>query len=143
MQDLIKIDGTLATVTAVNPRSGASTLRLKTAKEFKAEFKVSNPKASAKDTKLAFESYTRTESSKLANSFDFQKAIRLAAEGKLGIKRVTANKAGDASTVVFLDLSKDATAGVKQAVDGLTVEDAKRLLEYIQSKLPTTTEVPQ
>lgn len=136
MNDLIKADVTAKTVTSINARSGATTLRLKTAKEFKTEHKAAFPNASAKETKLAFESYTRTESSKLANSFDFQKAIKLAAEGKLGIRRVTNNKDESAATVVFLDLSKNGDGElVKTKLDAMSADELKTIMEYLSSKI--------
>lgn len=140
MQDLIKFDTTNSNLVNVANKSGSTTLRLQTAKEFKTAYKLSNPKASAKQQSEAFTSYVRAESSKLANGFDFQRAIALAAEGKLGIRKVGVNKKGDASTVVFLDLSANGPSLDKVTENAVTLPAAqmRELLERLKVELAKT-----
>ena len=134
MQDIIKFQGT-KTVESINAKTGATTSRVQRAAEFKVAFKASNPKASNREIKKAYEAYYRAEVASVAKGFDFQKAIAAAQSGQLGIERVTCNADGDKTTVVFVDLTKGEESSVEETLKGMSVSDMQKALEYLSRRL--------
>lgn len=136
MLDLIKTSESKSLVNAINARSGATSVRLKTAKEYKDERKKLFPNETAKARKEAFEAYTRTAANELMAAVDHAKLLKLAAEGKLGMKRVTANRDGTTLTTVYVDLSAAGEeAIIREKIQKIDTETARKLLEHLQERL--------
>lgn len=135
MQDLIKFGETnYAPVETTNARSGAQTVRLMRAKEFKEVYKAEHKDASNKDVKKAFEAYYKTGAKASMGPL-----LQMITEGKLGCESIAVSKDGSKLRPVLVDLTgKNDRAEIEEKLSGMSPEDLKSIMEYVSSKLPAS-----
>lgn len=132
MQELISYQSDVKTVSTVNAKTGATTVRLLRAKEFKDQYKLTHKNASNKEIKKAFLEYYQPACKASVASL----AGKLT-EGTLGVESYRVNTDGDKMSVTFVDLSavKEEKTDVTAALDGMSKEELTKIFEYIASKV--------
>lgn len=135
MKDLIKFEQG-SNITTTTTEKGITKVAFKSAKDFKAEYRVKFPDSTSTERKLAFEAYVREQSQEIAKALDMAKMISLIEQGKLGVKRLAINKKGTEMTTVFIDVSRNAKPQeIRAQVAEMNEADLKDLLAYLQEKL--------
>lgn len=141
MQDLIKYQSEVKSISTVNTKTGATTVRLLRAKEFKDDYKKANPTATNKEVKAAFLAYyqpaCRANVASLAGKLT---------EGTLGVESYRVNADGDKMSVTFVDLSAVKEEKVDyspEELEKLPVETLAKMLDFIHKKLGTGAGLPE
>ncbi len=127
--NLVVFNPTARAVETINAKTGANTIRILRAKEFKDDFKVRNPDASNKAIKAEYAAYYRNAIGGASTELLGNKLVK----GEFGIEAIRISKDGVRYTATLVDKTKLETVQRDELAEKLMALDPDALRAMIAS----------